>query len=131
MTATSREMMVGSDRVPAATPPLSALLEAAEQAGVLLRSIANTRRLLILCVLVEGERSVGELEAIIGLSQPTMSQQLARLREDGLVATRRQGKLIYYSLCSAEAREVIALLHRLYCPQGVEQLARATPRDHA
>jgi DNA-binding transcriptional ArsR family regulator len=72
---------------------------------------------MILCLLAEKERSVGELEAVLQLRQPTLSQQLARLRTDGLVNTRRDGKSIYYSLASNDAREVVTLLYNLFCAQ--------------
>jgi DNA-binding transcriptional ArsR family regulator len=70
---------------------------------------------MILCYLAEGERNVGDLERLLRLRQPTLSQQLSRLRQDGLVTTRRAGKSIYYSLASPEVRAVIGLLYRLYC----------------
>ena len=80
-----------------------------------MKSIANENRLLILCLLAEKERSVSELEEILQLRQPSLSQQLARLRTDDLVATRRDGKTIYYSLASNEAKQVIELLYNLFC----------------
>ena len=91
------------------------LLEGAEDAEALLKSLSNSNRLLILCQLIEGEKSVGELESVIEVRQPTLSQQLARLRKDDLVATRRDGKTIYYRMASAESRAVIELLYKLYC----------------
>jgi ArsR family transcriptional regulator len=91
------------------------LQQMAEQATLFLRSVANRDRLLLLCQLVDGERSVGELEAATGVRQPTLSQQLAVLREEGLVATRRDGKFIHYSLASAEALQLLQLLHGLFC----------------
>lgn len=87
----------------------------AEQATLFLRAVANRDRLLLLCQLVEGERSVGELEAATGVRQPSLSQQLAVLREEGLVATRRAGKFIHYSLASDEALQLLQLLHGLFC----------------
>jgi DNA-binding transcriptional ArsR family regulator len=91
------------------------LLEGAEDAETLLKSLSNSNRLLILCQLIGGEKSVGELESVIEIRQPTLSQQLARLRNDELVTTRRDGKTIYYSMASDESRAVIELLYKLYC----------------
>jgi ArsR family transcriptional regulator len=97
----------------------------ARRATTFLKTLANEHRLLILCRLAEGEKSVGELEALIGLRQPTLSQQLARLRADGVVQTRRQAKMIYYSLASAEARQVIELLYALFCAEAKPDAATA------
>ena len=79
----------------------------------LLRAMANENRLMILCLLAEGERSVGAIEAMTGARQPTVSQQLARLRADGLVESRREGKTIYYSLICERTRRVLELLDDL------------------
>lgn len=92
-----------------------AMAESAKDASDLLRALAHEARLMILCMLVEGEKSVSELEAFLEMRQPTVSQQLARLRADRLVKTRREGKTIYYSLASEEARKVIGVLYDLYC----------------
>ena len=89
--------------------------DAASQAAGLLKSLANQDRLLILCHLAGGEKNVGELQELLGLSQPTISQQLSRLRFEHLVESRRNGKAIYYRLCSDEAARVIELLYELYC----------------
>lgn len=97
------------------TISLAEMMESAQAASDFLKSLANENRLLILCMLAEGERSVTELEGLLDLRQPAVSQQLARLRADDLVQTRRDGKAIYYSLASEEAREVIQLLYRLFC----------------
>ena len=78
----------------------AALWENTREVNILLRAMANENRLMILCLLAEGERSVGEIETMTGARQPTVSQQLARLRADGLVESRRDGKTIYYSLVS-------------------------------
>lgn len=92
----------------------------ARRASGLLKAMGNERRLLILCYLTEGEKSVGELEGLVGLSQSALSQHLARLRRDGLVRTRRSAQNIYYSLDGDEATAVMRTLHRIYCeaPQG-------------
>jgi DNA-binding transcriptional ArsR family regulator len=87
----------------------------ARRASVLLKAMSNERRLLILCHLATGERSVGELEKLVGLSQSALSQHLARLRRDQLVATRRNAQTIYYSLAGNEPEAVIGTLHALYC----------------
>lgn len=87
----------------------------ARAAADLLKALAHETRLMILCLLVEGEKSVGELEQLMLMRQPSVSQQLARLRFDGLVQTRRDGRTIYYSLGSDEAEKVVTLLYDLYC----------------
>ncbi|MEM7044946.1 MAG: metalloregulator ArsR/SmtB family transcription factor [Pseudomonadota bacterium] len=80
-----------------------------------LKALANPNRLMILCFLRDGEYSVSELEEKLELRQPTLSQQLARLREDDLVDTRRDGKQIYYSLSNDKVRRTIALLDDMFC----------------
>lgn len=90
-------------------------MHAVEHATELLKSLANRNRLLLLCHLVEGERSVGELARLIDARETAVSQQLALLRKDGLVRPRREGQTIYYSLASAEAVKVIETLHGIYC----------------
>ncbi len=109
------------------------LVENAQRASRFLKSLSNPHRMLILCNLVESEKSVSELEDILGIRQATLSQQLARLRADRMVATRRNGKSIYYSLASRNARALIGLLYELFCAPGVKSKpARATtrrPRD--
>ena len=89
--------------------------EHARAASDLLKALAHETRLMILCLLVEGEKSVGELEQLMLMRQPSVSQQLARLRFDRLVNARRDGRTIYYSLGSEEARKVVTLLYDLYC----------------
>lgn len=87
----------------------------ARKASALLKAMANERRLLILCHLATGEKSVGELEAMVSLSQSALSQHLARLRRDGLVGTRRAAQTIYYRLAGREAQAIMETLHALYC----------------
>ena len=94
---------------------MARMLRNAQKASNLLKSIAHENRLLILCILADGEKAVRELEMLLKLRQPSVSQQLARLRADGLVTTRRDGKTIYYSLASNEASRVVALLYSMYC----------------
>jgi DNA-binding transcriptional ArsR family regulator len=91
------------------------MIENATIAADFLKAIANPNRLMILCQLTGGERSVGELEELLGVRQPSLSQQLARLRADNLVKTRRDSKRIYYSLASPEAERLIETLFDLFC----------------
>jgi DNA-binding transcriptional ArsR family regulator len=95
---------------------LSAMRCAAEEACRLMKVLSNSDRLLLLCQLAEGEKRVGELESLLGIVQPTLSQQLGVLRDEELVATRRDGKNIYYRICSPAALQVMQLLYALYCP---------------
>lgn len=99
------------------TFPLDAMRAAAAQAGGLLKTLANPDRLLLLCQPTHGEQPVGALEAAHDIRQPTRSQQLAVLRQEGLVATRRDGKQIFYSVASPEALAVLRVLYELYCPK--------------
>lgn len=87
----------------------------AAKASALLKAMGNQRRLMILCHLIEGEKSAGELERLVGLRQSALSQHLAKLRGHGLVAARRDGQSIHYALAKDDARAVIEVLHRLYC----------------
>lgn len=87
----------------------------AGDAARLLKALANDKRLMVLCLLVEGERSVGELNAELDLSQSALSQHLAVLRADGLVDTRREAQTIYYSLAKGPAQRIIETLHDIYC----------------
>lgn len=95
-------------------PKLDMKLHAHDAAG-LMKALGNESRLMILCTLAEGERSVGELNETIPLSQSALSQQLARLRSQGLVETRREAQTIFYSLANGPADKVIHLLHDIYC----------------
>jgi DNA-binding transcriptional ArsR family regulator len=87
----------------------------ASEAVVLLKGLANESRLMIMCVLSEGEFSVGELNHRIPLSQSALSQHLAILREQGLVHTRRESQTIYYRLADTPALSIIRQLHKVYC----------------
>jgi|SRR5207253_106260 DNA-binding transcriptional ArsR family regulator len=91
------------------------LRASASKACALLKALANEDRLLILCQLTQGERNVGELEVMTGVRQPTLSQQLGVLRDEGLVVTRREGKYIFYGLASHEVIQVMKTLSGLYC----------------
>jgi ArsR family transcriptional regulator len=94
---------------------------AAAAACGLLKTLSNETRLLILCHLVEGEKSVGELEQLLEARQPHVSQQLARLRADGLVSVRRDSRHIFYRIGSAEAERVLDTLHALYCSPAAKR----------
>ncbi len=89
--------------------------ESATRATAFLKALAHEGRLMTLCHLGEGERSVGELEALLGMRQAAVSQMLARLREEQLVKARREGKTIYYALNDGKTERVIALLYDLFC----------------
>jgi DNA-binding transcriptional ArsR family regulator len=96
-----------------------AMREAAESACALMKVLSNPDRMLLLCELAEGERNVGELQEAVGIQQPTLSQQLAVLREENLVETRREGKNIYYSIASPQALAVLQVLYAQFCaPTG-------------
>lgn len=95
----------------------------ANRASVLLKAMSNEKRLMILCYLADGEKAVGEMEKLVGLSQSALSQHLARLRRDGLVKTRRVSQTIYYSLAGGEAKAVMETLYGIYC--GVSNLKAA------
>ena len=98
---------------------LDLLQKRAAEAARLLRLLANEKRLLMLCHLVgAGEMSVGELAAAVGLSQSALSQHLAKLREDGLVATRREAQTIHYRLAEPKAAALLETLRDLYCRPG-------------
>jgi DNA-binding transcriptional ArsR family regulator len=85
------------------------------KASQLLKTLANEKRLMVLCLLVEGERSVGGLNAELDLSQSALSQHLAILRDSGLVNTRREAQTIYYTMAKGPARKIIETLHDIYC----------------
>ncbi|WP_425469777.1 ArsR/SmtB family transcription factor [Paraburkholderia unamae] len=97
---------------------------AAANACDLLKVLANPDRLLVMCRLTQGELSVGELEAQLNIRQPTLSQQLAVLREKGLVSARRDGKNIFYTVASAQALAVMAVLYQQFCTDTRDDLAR-------
>ncbi len=93
-----------------------AMRKAARTVTALLRGLANEDRLMLLCQMTQGELSVGEFEARLDIRQPTLSQQLAVLRKEGLVTTRREGKRIFYRIADANVLDLLATLYRLYCP---------------
>ena len=96
---------------------LARLRGAAGQAVGALKLLANEDRLLLLCQLSQGELCVSDLEDQLDIHQPTLSQQLGVLRTEGVVATRRQGKNIFYSVADPAVLEILTLLYRLYCPK--------------
>lgn len=103
------------------TPPAppQEMARSAASAAAYLKTLAHEGRLMILCHLGSGEKSVGELEELLHIRQAAVSQMLARLREEGLVSTRRDGKTIYYTLADESTFEMISLLYRLFCgPAG-------------
>ena len=104
------------------------MLEGAAQAADFLKTLANENRLLILCHLSEGEMSVSELESALDLRQPTLSQQLARLRSDNMVGTRRDGKTIYYHLASDEVGQMLELMYGLFCSAEAKAARAVKPQ---
>lgn len=105
--------------MPTPTTPLTIerMRPAATQAVAVLKLLANEDRLLLLCQLSQGELCVSDLEERLGIRQPTLSQQLGVLRNEGVVSTRREGKNIFYSVADPALLEVLTLLYRLYCPK--------------
>lgn len=97
-------------------------MDTTEEAAAFLKTLANEHRLFILCQLAEGEKSVTELEKLLRIRQPNLSQQLARLRSEKLVKTRREAKQVYYSLDSVETRIMIDVLYELFCAVKVGEL---------
>lgn len=100
---------------PEVSPELDRLMRNAREASDFLKAVSHENRLLLLCLLAERERSVTELENILSLRQPTVSQQLARLRLDDLVTTRRDGKTVYYSLADEDVRRLIGVIYDIFC----------------
>ena len=123
---------------PSAAPPLSSsslasvdLQARAEEAANLLKALANPDRLLLLCQLVEGERSVTELGMLSDIAQPSLSQQLGVLRGERLVATRREGKSVIYRIDSPAARAILQTLYGLFCKPPTSAAATDTGRAGA
>ncbi len=129
---TSQEATTASEELatePSAegSPQLDRMVHNARLASEFLKALSHETRLLLLCLLSEKERSVTELENLLSLRQPTVSQQLGRLRLDGLVTTRREGKTVYYSIADDDIKRVIALLYEIFCKgEGQE---RKSPRS--
>lgn len=97
------------------SPELDKILDNAKDASDFLKALAHESRLMILCILAEGEKSVTELESILSLRQPTVSQQLARLRMDNLVTTRRDGKTVYYKIGNESVGKIIDAVYDIFC----------------
>lgn len=91
------------------------MADAAGQASELMKTLGHKDRLMVLCHLTSGEKSVGELASLLDIPQSPLSQHLARMRKESLVKTRREAQTIYYSIASAEAARIVALMHELYC----------------
>lgn len=91
---------------------------AATEASRVMKALANEDRLLLLCQLSQGEKSVSDLEQSVGISQPSLSQQLGVLRNEGLVFTRRDGKRIFYAIADQKVLHILQLLYSLFCPQA-------------
>ena len=105
----------------------------ADEASELLKLLGNPQRLLIACLLCEGEYAVSEIEEKLGIRQPTLSQQLGALRAAGVIEGRREAKAVIYHLVDARMRHLLDALHRIFCPTelqalGVEPLAQSRPR---
>lgn len=98
------------------------------EAASLLKALSNPHRLRILCDLNQGERSVSELECSVGLSQSALSQHLAKLREQKIVATRREAQTIYYRVADPRAERLLNLMYELFCAPGVKPKARRAPK---
>ena len=98
----------------------NAMRKKADTAAQLLKMLANGQRLRVLCLLVEGELSVGQINERVDLSQSALSQHLAKLREEELVVTRREAQTIYYSLSSGPAKSLLAALYDIYCGPGAK-----------
>lgn len=96
------------------------MANSAASAASFLKTLAHEGRLMILCHLGSGEKSVGELEDLLDMRQAAVSQMLARLRDEGFVATRREGKTVYYRIANDSTTEVIGLLYRLFCSPAPE-----------
>jgi DNA-binding transcriptional ArsR family regulator len=98
-----------------ASAELEQMMEKAREASDMLKALSHQSRLLLLCILAEGEKSVTELEQFLGERQSTVSQQLARLRLDRLVTARRDGKTIYYSLANENIRKILSAIYDVFC----------------
>ena len=94
---------------------LEKMRTSADKACRLMKVLSNPDRMMLLCQLAQGEKRVGELEEILGIVQPTLSQQLTVLRDEGLVVTRREGKNIHYQITSTEAMAVMGVLYQQFC----------------
>lgn len=105
-----------------ATRAIFDLLDRAGEASEFLKKLANPNRLMIVCALVEGERSVRDLEDTLGIRQPGLSQQIAELRDAGFISGRKESKSVFYRLADERAKAIVSLLHSMFCEQipGIE-----------
>ncbi len=103
---------------------ISAMRIAAGGAVAVLRALSNEDRLLLLCQMSQGEYSVGELEELLDIRQPTLSQQLTVLRAEGLVDTRREGKRIFYRVSDQKVLMILTTLYQLYCPKPTKRSSK-------
>lgn len=110
-----------------ATPSFDDMVHHAGEATRLLRALANPSRLLVLCVLNQGERSVSQINAEVPVAQSALSQHLAVLRKDGLVCTRREAQTIYYRVCPGPAADILQILHAHYCQPPLDGDSPCTP----
>lgn len=99
------------------TPTLQRMQANAGKAEALLKQLANASRLVALCSLVEGEKTVSDLAEKAGLSQSALSQHLSKLREAGLVESEKRGQMVYYSICSMEVQALLSVLHLMFCKE--------------
>lgn len=97
------------------------MAKTAEMVSELMKTLAHPKRLLILCQLVERERSVGELARLLGMREAAVSQQLTLLRKDKLVATRREGQTVWYSMPRDDVRALLAYLYETYCVKPAQR----------
>ena len=93
------------------------MASAAQKASDLMKTLGHKDRLMVLCHLTAGEKSVGELAGLLDIPQSPLSQHLARMRKESLVTTRREAQTIYYSIASGEAEQFVSLMHELYCSE--------------
>jgi DNA-binding transcriptional ArsR family regulator len=93
------------------------LKDSSEEAARVLKSLANPHRLMILCLLSQGEHSVGQLNEHVSLDQSPLSQHLARLRKEGIVATRKSSQTVYYRISDTNIQQILKTLHSIYCPR--------------
>lgn len=107
------------------TLDINQMRDAASRASAMLRGLAHEDRLLLLCLISQEELSVSEIEQRLNIHQPNLSQQLGVLRREGLVATRREGRRIYYSVADSRALAVLQLLYQLYCGAPAEDTSTA------
>ncbi len=106
---------------------LEGFMSKARAASKLLKALSHETRLLILCILSQGEKTVGEIEAILGLQQAVVSQQLARLRLEDIVTTRRDGRLIFYRISDPSLTSLVSVLYEMYCGPNATRIISGDP----